>query len=100
MGPENLERDETFGSVNLEPMAKSTVSKVQGYLAHKKQPPPPGLSYCPRHGPTAGSEGGAFSYERRTPVQGPVPLLCSQYFKNTEIYVPLKDPPTFIQHRD
>ena len=29
--------------------------KVQGYLAHKKQPPPLESPQDPRHGPTAGS---------------------------------------------
>jgi len=41
---------------------------VQGYLAHKKQPPPLGPPYVPRHSPSVGSQGGAVSYERGTPV--------------------------------
>ena len=45
---------------------------IQGYLAHKKQPPPlrPPLDLTTR--PTVGSYGGAVSYERGTPVQGGV----------------------------
>jgi len=41
---------------------------LQGYLAHKIPPPPPGPPYEPRHGPTVGSYGVAVSYERGTPV--------------------------------
>ena len=41
---------------------------LQGYLAHKKTPTPPGPPKDPRHRPTVGSEGGAFPYERGTPV--------------------------------
>jgi len=41
---------------------------LQGHLAHKKQPPPPGPPYGHRHSPTVGSQGGAVSYERDTPV--------------------------------
>ena len=41
---------------------------VQGYLAHKKPPPPPGPPYGPSHMPTAGFQGEAFSYERGNPV--------------------------------
>ena len=52
--------------------AKSTVRlterDVQGYLAHKKTPPSLGPPQDPRHRPTVGSYGGAFSYERGTPV--------------------------------
>jgi hypothetical protein len=33
------------------------VQGVQGYLAHKKQPPPIGAPYSPRHSRTAGSQG-------------------------------------------
>ena len=40
---------------------------LQGYLAHKK-PPPTRTPLDPRHGPTEGSYGVAFSYERGTPV--------------------------------
>ena len=42
---------------------------VQGYLAHKKQPPPVGPPYSPGHNPTVGSLGGAVSYERGAPVR-------------------------------
>ena len=41
---------------------------VQGYLAHKKQPPPPGPSQGPKHELTVGSWGGVVSSERFTPV--------------------------------
>ena len=37
------------------------VREVQGYLAHKKQPPPLGPPQGPRHSPTVGSQGGAVS---------------------------------------
>ena len=49
---------------------------LQGYLAHKKQPPPLGPPQEPRHGPTVGSYGGAGSYERGAPVPyGPTTCL-------------------------
>ena len=35
----------------------------QGYLAHKKTPTPLGPPYDPRHMPTVGPQGGAFSCE-------------------------------------
>ena len=37
---------------------------VQGYLAHKKMPTPPGSPREPRHSPTVGSYGLAVSYAR------------------------------------
>ena len=40
----------------------------QGYLAHKKQPPPRGLPKGPRPSLTVWSWGGAGSYGRGTPV--------------------------------
>ena len=43
-------------------------ARVQGYLAHKKPPPPLGPPKQPRHGPTVGSYGVGVSYERGTPV--------------------------------
>ena len=46
---------------------------IQGYLAHKKLPPPPGLPQGPRHIRTVGSYGEAVSYGRGTPV------LCTFY---------------------
>ena len=46
-----------------------TFMTLQGYLAQKKQPPPPGPPLGPRHGRTVGSYGEAFSYERGTPVR-------------------------------
>ena len=39
---------------------------LQGYLTHKKSPPPPSRTTRPR--PNVGCEGEAFSYERGTPV--------------------------------
>ena len=41
---------------------------VQGYLAHKKQPPSLGPPKDPRYSPTVGFYGGGGSYERDTPV--------------------------------
>ena len=40
----------------------------QGYLAHKKPPPPIGLPQDPKQSPTVGSSGGAVSYERLLPL--------------------------------
>ena len=34
---------------------------IQGYLAHKKTPTPPGPTWDPRHGRMVGAEGGVFS---------------------------------------
>ena len=42
-------------------------SGLQGYLARKKMPIPLGRPWEPRHRPTVGFQGGAFSYERGTP---------------------------------
>ena len=42
---------------------------VQGYTAHKKQPPLLGIPKDPRHRATVGSYGEAFSYKRGTPVE-------------------------------
>ena len=44
---------------------------LQGYLAHKKPPPPLGPPQGPRHSPTVGSYGEAVSYGRGTPVALP-----------------------------
>jgi len=41
---------------------------VQGYLAHKRPPPPLGPPYVPRHRPTVGSQGGAVTCKRGHPV--------------------------------
>ena len=41
---------------------------LQGNLAHKKQPTSLGPPQGPRHSPTVGSQVGAVSYERGTPV--------------------------------
>ena len=43
---------------------------LQGYLAHKKHPPPLGPPQVPRHIATVGSYGEGVSYERGTPVTG------------------------------
>ena len=43
---------------------------LQGYLAHKKTPPPQGPPQEPMQGPTVGYYGLAVSYKRGTPVQG------------------------------
>ena len=48
---------------------------LQGYLAHKKQHPPPGPPKGPRHRPTLGSYGGCVFNERGTPV-GLLQALC------------------------
>ena len=40
----------------------------QGYLAHKKQPPPLGPPLDPRYSPTVGFYEEVISYERGTPV--------------------------------
>jgi len=40
--------------------------RLQGYLAHRKTPTPLGPPLDPRHMPTIGSLGCAFSYERGT----------------------------------
>ena len=47
--------------------SRTNLSRVQVYLAHKKQPPPLGPPSGPGHIPTAGSQGGDVSYERGTP---------------------------------
>ena len=41
---------------------------IQGYLVYKKPPPPPGPPQDSRHSPTVGSQVGAVSSERGTPV--------------------------------
>ena len=59
---------------------------IQGYLAHKKPPPPRTLHQGSAYGPMVVLGGGAFSHERGTPVHGGCvgfdpykthfPLLC------------------------
>ena len=49
------------------PVATRCVA-LQGYLARKKTPKPLGPPQHPRHRATVGSQGGALSYERGTPV--------------------------------
>ena len=44
-------------------------SGLQGYLAHKGQPPTKEPPQGPRHNPPLRSYGGAVSYERGTPVR-------------------------------
>ena len=54
-------------------LTRGLAQSLQGYLAHKKAPTPLGPPWDPRPSPTAGSWGGAVSYERGTPVsQGPL----------------------------
>jgi len=43
--------------------------RLQGYLAHEKQPPPLGPPKDLRYSPTVGSWEGVVSYERGTPVR-------------------------------
>ena len=45
--------------------------RLQGYLAHKKQPPSLGPPYGPRHIPAVGPEGGAVIHERGTSISHP-----------------------------
>ena len=47
-----------------------TLKEVQGYLAHVKTLTPLGPPSDPRHRPTVGSKGDAFSHERGTPAGG------------------------------
>ena len=55
-------------AVKLASETTCTVCGLQGYLAHKKQPPPLGPPQDPRYGPTVGSQGGPVSHVRGTPV--------------------------------
>jgi len=48
---------------------------VQGYLAHQKEPPTLGPPEGPRHSSATGSQVGAVSYERGTPVRRGGPYL-------------------------
>jgi len=54
--------DESVGELT------STKRALQGYLAHKKHPPPRTLQWDYTYGPIAVLGGGAVSYERGTPV--------------------------------
>ena len=49
-------------------VSSSSPAAIQGYLAHKKPPPPLGPPQGPRQRPSVGSYGVAFSDERVTPV--------------------------------
>ena len=62
-------RRQTQLSKRLEDLERCVLPLLQGYLSHKKTPPPIGIAYGPRLGHTVGSEGKAFSFERGTPVQ-------------------------------
>ena len=55
--------------LSLDGAGLEPANPIQGYLAHKKQPPPLGLPWGPRHIPTVGSSGGAVFNERGTPVK-------------------------------
>ena len=46
------------------------LKRLQGYLTHKKPPPPQGPPWEPMHGPAVGSYGEGGSYKRGTPVRG------------------------------
>jgi len=52
------------------------IDQVQGYLAHKKQPPPLGLPEGPRHKSAEGSWRGAVSYGRGTPAASLLKTPC------------------------
>ena len=54
---------------------------IQAYLAHKKLPPPLGSPYGPRLRPTLGSQEGAVSSERGTPVVDDDPARCAESAK-------------------
>ena len=56
---------------------RGLTSEVQGYLAHKKQPPPRSLQEDRAEGPMGILGGWAFSYERGTPV-APIAILQEQ----------------------
>ena len=65
------EKDQIFFTPKLAKLQrKSSMSTEQGYLAHKKTPNPQRTPYGPRHGPTVGFYGVAFSLERGTPPVG------------------------------
>ena len=55
-------------SVQMRSVDLGTREAVYGNLVHKKPSNPLGPPQDPRHRPTVGSQGGAFSYERGTPV--------------------------------
>ena len=56
-----------FGCVTMLP--QEAPMSLQGYLAHKKPPPPLGPPYGRRHRATVRSYGESVSYERGTPVE-------------------------------
>ena len=53
---------------------------LQGYIAHKKQPPPLGPPQGPRHSPTVESWEVAVSHERGTPVIPPEEAFHARVF--------------------
>ena len=57
---------------------------IHGYLVVKKTPPLPRLPQGPRHGPTAGSQEGAFSCKRGTPVA--LPSALSLRFISEQVF--------------
>ena len=65
-------------------------SWIQGYLAHTKTPIPLRPPCDPRHRPTADSKGGAFPYERGTPVG-------SSGITTTVVFVPRPDCGTTLE---
>ena len=52
-------------------------TRLQGYLAHKKQPPPLGPPWDPRYSPHVGTSEGAVSYEQGTPATSAGKALIS-----------------------
>ena len=73
-------------------------SRVQGYLAHKNLPPPRTLRQAYAYGPMVVlGGGGAFSYERGTPVPLYPLVACSN--RNLQEYLAHKKvlPPETLQ---
>jgi len=62
------ERSDAQDKVNADVQARPPSWALQGYLAHKKQPPPLGPPQGPGHFVTTGSWGGTVSYDRGIPV--------------------------------
>ena len=72
----------SLGSGTCKPFTPNTAD-VQGCLANKKTPTPLGHSQAPRHRPSAGSWGVAFSYGRGTPVTARGGLVLDEAFTRT-----------------
>ena len=73
--PSSIKKTKTLNTARLDKfwvlvndLPLNTNSCLQGYLAHKKPPPPLGPPEGPRHKPTVGCYGRAVSYERGTPA--------------------------------